>query len=689
MAPTNPDGKRDGFHFRQWFADVTGGWFGAGKYVVPAGTNADPKKLAIPPSLLLAKRMVSDKYKGPLYRSRMEEAKRKNMVWQSDLRPLVEEALRSMFHPQNYARMKLFPSLWTNQMRRLVNDLSILYESPAIRYIEEEEQKQTQGSNPDDAAKSTEKFGAKPKPTEPEPAAVDEKEEPKPDEETDPDKTPAFPPKKQELEDGVEPEGDADATAPDETNPIGTGDIDIDGLADVLDLEGATGTDAESPLDKVLKLVDLDTYLDLVEHMVRFHDAVWLRPIVRYEGTIDEQIIEGDPESGVVQKGDPSKAKLHFIVYDPSNACVVEDPTNPSEALAWYYWGEELQENGTLANRVHFWTKDNYWKLDEDWKPLTADVNPYGRIPVVKFLHELPTPGCYYVNGQGKDLYEATIELCVLRTIQNTRYRDAGFKQLAIVGADTEDIDADQVMGGPTPLYIPAGEGAGATVLDMQANLQEMTDTLESRQIELAAKFGVSSNEYKSENTPQSGFAKKLDRDKVLKENRRIRKFFVESEKDLYQLLAIILKIHPIADLDPLDGTKEFTVDFGEPKFEENPEEQAKIDAQEIKMFKTSIVDVLKRENPDLNEVELIRLAYRNKRINEAFVTSEQMRLVDLLAAPEGGGGGFGGGGGGFGGGGDKPEPPAGKPGAKPPPFGAKGKAVPPKGKAPPFGAKK
>lgn len=585
------EGVSNRYRFVQWLSEF---FRGDSSSLLKSGSVPGVGGELPPVAMLARKRMMPGQAAGP-YSSRLEEAKQRNEIWANSLRAQVNSALRAQFHPENYARMRLMPSLWTNVMRRVIEDISLLYENPAKRTIKEDKSDPVIESKllPDGSIKQ-----AAPQP--PVPPELDANGLP-------------MPVDKQPL-----PEPPPGAESPN------TGDPDIDALAGVLELEGSDKKQ-DGPLDNLLKHLDLDVTLALVEHKTRFQEAVWVRPMVSYP---EDLIDEATNQVG----GDPASAKLKLLVYDPSNADIIEDPDDPSCALAWYYWGKELTEKGDLRTVIHFYTKDQYWKLDDEWRTLIpVQVNPIGRLPVTVFRKELPTPGKYFCEGVGKDLHEATIEFCVLRTIQNGRYRDSGFKQLALSNVDDEKVTSDQVMGGPTPIYIP--EGGTASVLDMEPNLQPMTDTVEQRSLELAATYGISPSDYKNEGGPQSGFAKKLDRDKVLKENRRIRKFFIEGEKDLLENIALTLQAYPITEIGELDPEAEYVIDFAEPSFEEDPKNQSQQDAQDLKLNKVSIVDVMKRDNPDLSEIELVRKAYKNKTINEALIPGGAAKLMDILSS--------------------------------------------------------
>lgn len=585
MAQTDPadnQGPIQGrFSFKGWLNGITSFFNGGSQRTIVSGKSSLVGG-TIPVLAQVAKNQqdrADRSYNGGLlFLSRQERAKRKNQVWENDLSPLVWEKLQRQFHPQNFNRMKLDPHLATNVMRRIVEDISIAYESPAKRrLIVEKKTEQTQSAVVDSAA-------------------------------------PVIPSKV----------GPAVPAA-----QLDTGDPNIDALAEQFDLEGnatdeAAEKDSNDPDDvfeRIMKLADIDLVMDLVEKKCRIHECVWVRPYVTYEN----HLLEADG----TETGDPDSAKFKYVLYDPSNADVVEDPET-GDALAWYYFGTELDDHGKAVTRIHFWTDDVYFKFDEQWRPLEQSPNDLGRLPVACFRKEQASTSCYYAKGVGDDLYEATLALCTQRTIQDARFRDSAFKQLALIDVNPDDVPADQVMGGPTPIYVPAG--GSAAVLDMQPNLQPMSDMVRDRFQEIASTYGISAADFKADGGPQSGFAKKLDRDRVLKENRRIRKFLAEGEKDLWHCTAVTLNLYKIGDIPEIDPSLEFEIDFAEPSFQENPKEQNSIDEQAMRLHAISIVDVLARENPDLSEVELIKLAYKNKAINSAFSAITEGTLQDILA---------------------------------------------------------
>lgn len=618
MASTDPnDSPRSGWSFKEWMNTIVQSFRGGStkQFLLAGGGVADGAGDPPPILALAARNKARNPSPNGLYPSRMEEAKAKEMMWDNNLYPLVVDRLRKMFHDENYRRMRLTPHVASNILRRIVEDISILYESPARRALsEDKEQKQTD-AKAEDAINE----------------AVDEQDVE--DGEADvPD----------EGSDGVDAKGDQPADQPPRQgadgkaspNPeypaVDTGDEDINALAQFLDIEGAAEEDKQTPLDQVMELCDLDMVLDLVEKKCRFHEAIWVMPKVVYGKT---NIKESEGENGELiseEEADVTTGKLTYLVFDPSCADVIEDPDNPSKALAWFYCGWELNMKGEVTMVWNFFTETDYWKFDSEWYTMEHVASELGRLPVTVFRKELPSSMGYYVEGAGRDLFEGTLELCILRTMQNCRFRDSGFKQVVMSNADEEAVPADQIMGGPTPIYL--GDGGTASVLDLQPMLTEMSEMCKERSDELANKYGTKFAEHQDGGSPASGFAKKLERDKILKENKRIRKFFAEQEKDLYNLIALTLREYPIEGVPELDPEACLEVDFAEPSFEEDPKNQAVIDAQDLKLNKTSLIDILKRLNPDCNEIELLEMAQRNKEINAIFIKGDQMKLMDLLA---------------------------------------------------------
>lgn len=531
----------------------------------------------LPKDMLYAKQQHASNGLNAMSRTMKSKAKLK--MWQNDFRDLVLEKLKENFHPENYKRMRLMVHTSSNTLQRVVSELSVMYENPSRRALAvDETQEQTESG----------KTGATLKD--------------KPDIKEQAPETPVF------------------------------GDDEVNNLATMLQLSGVDETpNEETPFERWLKAKDLDTLLENVENLASFLPAVWVRPYVRYSRYVSSERIDEKGETVVDTVPDLNSGTLSYIVYTPDIADIVPDPQDPTKALAFWYWTDEVNAKGEPVRMVNYWNTNTYFKMSEDWQT-THMVVPHNleRLPVTLFQVGMPING-YYLDGTGDDLFEGTLELCVLKTIQNARVRDTGFKQLVITGGSAEDTPADQVMGGPTPIYAP--DGQTATVLDMQPELKPFTELCSDRGLELAAKYGISSAEYKAEGNPQSGFAKKLDREKVLKESRRRRKYFAQSEQDLYSLVAKVLQSEPLPMIGVLDPTAKMEIDFAEPTFEEDPKVQAQIDALELRMNTQSILDVLRRKNPDLNDTELLQQALRNREINKVFMSEDQLRLVDVLSS--------------------------------------------------------
>ncbi len=518
---------------------------------------------------------------------RRDIAGRMMSVWRNDLGGLVNEQLMSMFAPENFLDLRLATHTSTNVLERVVRETCLLYSEPASRWLKN-----------DDAAVGASRSTAGGRLGE-----------------------------LLSLSDAQLMQEPADAPE-DGAEPVvsSAGDTEV---ADASESE-------EDPFERWLAASDLDGLWAEVQRLARFHPAVWVKPEVR--------------------EGEDGQMSVHYDIYTPATADVIASPKDATQALAWFTWREESAER-TLATGVvdlfagarprtrrvfHLWTRDTYYQLDEKGKDVRPpQPNPIGRLPVVVVRLGMPVGG-YYLDGIGGDLYDATIEICCLRTIQNRAYRDT-FKQLVISGVlDPEKIPQGQVMGNPA-LPILIGDEGTASVLAFDPNLQAMSAMVGEREQSIATKYGISPDAWRMSSQAQSGFAKRMDKSEVLKRNREDRKHLATAEADLYRVCALLSVqdgTSGLPGIGQLDPEAPFVVDFAEPRFEEAPTEQARADAQAVQLGIRSVLDLVMRDNPDLTEEEAVRMLALNRALNRRFLDKQGATLLELLAAPAGSGGG-------------------------------------------------
>lgn len=503
----------------------------------------------------------------PSNADRRVASQRKDAMLAGDFKADLLEVLRKGFKPYTFERLTLTLHTSTNVLADITARLSALYDRPAHRYL-----------------KSSETKGAE-----------------------------VAPPSAEELAQRT--------NAPGPEEPTRGSDPEFEQLLDYLDI--GDEADEGDALDDIAKAAALDVVLQKVERFARAHPCVWVRPFVVYDVTLTE-----GPEGEQVLKEDTATGRVGFTLYTPSNAGVIFRPDAPTEAWAFYYWTDEATGSGGTVSRLNVWTDSAFFVLDNEWKLVgEPQPNPLGRLPVAKFEIDVPVNG-YYCEGNGADLYDATLELCVLKTIQNQRAKEAGFKQLAIQG-NAKQFPAEQVMGSAVPLIL--GEGNSATVLDLQPALEQWTELCRNRAEEIRARYGITPDAEAGSGGTESGYAKRLKLMAVERESKRTRPHFARGERDLWALLARLAEVRPSPVLGTVP-TGDLVVDFAEFQIDENPKEQAETDARELKLHTVSIVDVVRRKNPDLSERECARLAFRNRMINERLLPAEGERLVDFLA---------------------------------------------------------
>lgn len=382
------------------------------------------------------------------------------------------------------------------------------------------------------------------------------------------------------------------------------------------------------PFENYLRVADPDALMSEVQRLWTFQPVVWVMPLVR-------------------ERRDGSM-KLVFDVYTPSVADVEFDPSDPTEPVNFITWRDEVVESKTSGltkrskERVYYeWTFDTFAKYDRDHQLLDEQPNLLGRLPIVACRGGMAVDG-YFLEGVGDDLYEATLEISVLRTLESKAFLWASFKQLALHGR-LENIPPEQVMGNPAhPIYL--GESADkAEVLNFAPDLAQLRESITQRIQDIATKYGISPASWTMSERAQSGFSKKMDQATIIRNNREQRKWAAKAESEIYKLTALTLQHHPVDEIGKLDPDAEYVVDFVDPKFEEEPIVQARADALDLKLNKVSILDLVLRDNPDLTDEEAVQQIALNRAINERFLTANESSLLDLLALdgkgqPQGGG---------------------------------------------------
>ena len=194
-----------------------------------------------------------------------------------------------------------------------------------------------------------------------------------------------------------------------------------------------------------------------------------------------------------------------------------------------------------MKQTVHLFTETAFVTLNEKWEILSGpEVNELGMLPVAKFEIDVPTAG-YYLDGNGDDLHAGTLEVCMLKTLQNARAKDFAFKQLAIQGEE-KDVPADQVAGRPVACDArgerdrdrsrPAAEprSVHATREGTRARPREQTRDRRRR---------------RERRSPESGYAKKLRMSAMIRENKRTWPHFARCERDLFAKIRRLLEVRP------------------------------------------------------------------------------------------------------------------------------------------------
>ncbi|MAH50273.1 hypothetical protein CMI37_30915 [Candidatus Pacearchaeota archaeon] len=309
------------------------------------------------------------------------------------------------------------------------------------------------------------------------------------------------------------------------------------------------------------------------------------------------------------------------IAYDlitPNISMVVQNLFDPTQIDAIIYTTSLVNTSSNSDVLYYYWDiNGNYFIMDKNWKVMRAiygdggelgEISPYkddgGNImlPFVT-LHRQEPDFNFFDQDTGRDLYNAAILTGVKFTQFDYMFKTASFKQMYAVG-DELQIPEGQVLDPVTMLRV-SGEGAAVGTLDMVAPLDKLQAALEFQINSVVANYGISSDQWNLKVSDISGRALKIKNRPLMEIRQEQIPVYRNIEKDLFRKTRIINNIHAGAmKWKKIDESTEFSVDFGEIDFPEQPEEELKLFLQKIQAGVMTLGQLGLKYNPDLKTEE-------------------------------------------------------------------------------------
>ena len=320
---------------------------------------------------------------------------------------------------------------------------------------------------------------------------------------------------------------------------------------------------------------------------------------------------------------DSEKSKPRFIFRYPHKTKVVLGADGEPAEVEYFI---ESYKDG--VEKWAFWSMDkHYYKLykadgsvvEKALEGNDGIVNPYGALPFV-FMQNGFRDSSFFDMYTGNDLIEVTLDMAVYNTFKNYMIKWQSFKQIIVTGSNVGVIQG-QVLD-PSQALTAEGEDINIDVLDLQANLKELKETIESQATSVAINYNISPSQFRMTGQVSSGFSLQMENTNLDEYTEEQQADFIDYEKELYRLLVIVGNVEGAN----FSENAEFNVTFPDITYAESPETTVNTQEKRIGLGLTNPIEIIQDENniseDDAKEKYADNIKYRNAG-NEVFNPAE------------------------------------------------------------------
>ena len=322
---------------------------------------------------------------------------------------------------------------------------------------------------------------------------------------------------------------------------------------------------------------------------------------------------------------DEDKDLPRFNFRLPHRTKVTLDNNDNVEEVEYFInYDEEVGEKWA------YWSKDeHYYKIytkEGNIKEVAVEgndamVNPYGVLPFVVMQNGF-RDGEFFDEYSGDDLVNITLDNAIYNTFKNYLIKWQSFKQLVVTGTNVGQIDG-QILD-PASALTAEGEDTNISLLDLQANLTQLVETIEASSSTVAVNYNISPNQFRMTGAVSSGFALQM-------ENKALDEFTEEQQKDFVMYEKELLKL--IGIVGGLTATEEVDITFNPIRYSESMTDTLNAYEKSIQLALKSPVEII----ADLRGIEddEAKLIYEQN-IKERNQSNEQFNtLTPTVTLPD------------------------------------------------------
>lgn len=290
---------------------------------------------------------------------------------------------------------------------------------------------------------------------------------------------------------------------------------------------------------------------------------------------------------------DADNGKPRFIFRYPHNTkVVIDDMGNPGEVEYFISIDEKNVEKWAFwSNTEHYY---KLYKSDGTFDKQTLDgnengVNPYDTLPFV-FMQNGFRDNTFFDMYTGNDMVEVTLDMAVYNTFKNYLIKWQSFKQLTVTGSNVGAIKG-QVLD-PSTALTAEGDDISIDVLDLQANLTELRETIDSQMINVAINYNISPSQFRMTGEVSSGFALQMENSNLDEFTVDQQSDFLTYERELYKLIVTVGNTEGAS----LSEGAEFTPTFADIQYKESSETTVSTQEKRIAIGLTNPITIIQNE---------------------------------------------------------------------------------------------
>ena len=245
-------------------------------------------------------------------------------------------------------------------------------------------------------------------------------------------------------------------------------------------------------------------------------------------------------------------------------------------------------------------------------------VNPYGVLPFL-VMQKGFRDGEFFDAYSGDDLVNITLDNAIYNTFKNYLIKWQSFKQLVVTGTNVGQIDG-QLLD-PASALTAEGEDTNISLLDLQANLTQLVETIEASSTTVAVNYNISPSQFRMSGQVSSGFALQMENKALDEFTQDQQKDFIVYEKKLLELIVLIGNIHGAN----IPDTQEVDITFNDIRYSESMNDTLASYEKSIQLALKSPIEII----ADMRGItwEDAEVIY-NQNIQDRNKSNEQFNII-------------------------------------------------------------